>query len=350
MHGTSIHFIGPLQSLIIMSDNLPCIMVAGKPRNGKSRALNNIFEVDFESATSPGSVTQSVLEKHVEKDGKKMVVIDTPGLGALDMDRDTSKLVQEMKEAVEGLDYVLLYCLSVAPNSSLTLVDQTIIKCLHESLGMEAWKNCVILLTFSDIARVMDYRTDSKVEEFKVFLKNHAARFQELIQSCIDEESSSSHAEKEPFEIKTIFEITSGISEELETEGKSEKEKESEEEKKAKGVQIVAIPVGRDIPSDPCLLPGILKEKENWTDAVFLQLMEKVNEEKRAEYVQFKYDREIRGLLLAGLGTGAATGALMGAVAGPPGALVGAIAGAVVGGIISIPVIRLFIGKLRKEE
>ena len=334
-----------------MSDNIPCIMVAGKPRNGKSRALNNIFEVDFESATSPGSVTQSVLAKHVEKDGKKMIVIDTPGLGALDMDRDTSTLVQEMKEAVEGLDYVLLYCLSVSPNSSLTLVDQTIIKCLHESLGMEAWKKCVILLTFSDIARLMDYRTDSKVEEFKVFLKNHAARFQELIQSCIDEESSSSHSEKEPFEIKTIFEITSGSSEKLETEkdiGNSEKEKESEEEKKAKGVQIVAIPVGRDIPADPCLLPGILKEKENWTDAVFLQLMEKVTEEKRAEYVQFKYAGEIGGLL-AGLGTGAGTGAGVGGlVAGPPGALVGAIAGAVVGGIISIPVIRLFIANLRK--
>ena len=176
------------------------------------------------------------------------------------MDRDTSTLIQEMKEAVEGLDYVLLYCLSVAPNSSLTLVDQTIIKCLHESLGMEAWNNCIILLTFSDIARVMDYGTDSKVEEFKVYLKSHAARFQEEIQQCIDEESSSSHAEKEPFEINTIFDITSGSSEESETEndeGKSEK-METEEEKKANGVQIVAIPVGWDISSDPCLLPGIL--------------------------------------------------------------------------------------------
>ena len=326
-----------------MSDNLPCIMVAGKPENGKSQALKNLFEVNFNA--SPDSGTQNVITKIVEKEGKRMIVIDTPGLGAPDMDRDTSKLVQEMKEAVKGLDYVLLYCLSVAPSSSLTEVDKTIIKCLHESLGMEAWKKCVILLTFSDV-RLMDYKTVSKVEEFKVFLKNYATRFQELIQSCIDEQSFS---EKEPFEIKTIFEIFSASSEELVTEkdeDKFEKVKESEE-KKEKGVQIVAIPVGRDILSDPCLLPGILKEKENWTDAVLLQLMEKVNEEKRAE---FKYDDN--KLLLAQFvygGTTWAGGQIGGWLGGPHGANVGVQAGKGLGTIASIFIL-LWLKKKEEEK
>ena len=160
------------------------VMVAGLPRTGKSTALNNIFGLDFEAISSPFSVTQHVNIVRVMQNDVVVNVIDTPGLGALDVKKED--VLAEMKKLNISRDFTLLYCISVAPNSCLTEVDQTIIKNIQSIFGKWIWNRCILLMTSSDIVREKEFQTDNPVDivQYLSFLRRHAEAFHELIQRC----------------------------------------------------------------------------------------------------------------------------------------------------------------------
>lgn len=292
-------------------DQLPTIIVAGKPRNGKSKALNNIFDLDFASEVSCKSVTQHVLKKTVKKKGRELQIIDTPGLGAIDI--PTKDITKEIKDAIEGIDYTLLYCLSVSPNSTLTEIDKTIVMNLHTSLGKVVWDKCVLLLTFSDNAikefmseeeerseDALEDMSKNPSERYTEFLKEYAEQFQSLLKTC------GAHVSK----VKTIFEYET---------------QEAREEQTWK--EIVAVPVGKLRTDSDKILPGIkFKDQEDWTDIAFTEMMKKTKEERRELFLSFKYDH----VFPIGLG-GLAVGAVIGTMFGP----LGSIFGAGIGGAVS---------------
>ena len=75
-----------------------------------------------------------------------MKIIDVPGLG--DQDIPTGVVSKQIKEAVGESEYILLYCISVAPDHSLTVANTIVMKVLQKILGKDVRKKCVILLTF----------------------------------------------------------------------------------------------------------------------------------------------------------------------------------------------------------
>ena len=289
------------------------IMVAGRPRNGKSTALNNIFGLKLVATASAKSVTQVVSVNEAtkiiegEKDGEKVKqevtlrVIDTPGLGATDITKET--ILKDIQKVISGEDYTLVYCLSVAPNTILLETDKVIIQNLHLTLGKEVWNKCVLLLTFSDYARL---EFDDSEEDYIKYIKSHAHEFQVLLQNVGADLPS----------VKTIFECQSQKS--------IDKEEISDE--------IVAIPVNKKPKRSEEILPGILKEDQEWTDIAFVELMKKTGEESREPFVFFRYLFLGTSSAGAGAAMGAAAGAAIGILGGPVGVTAGAGVGAVVGG------------------
>ncbi len=290
------------------------IMVAGRARNGKSTALNNIFGLKLTANASSKSVTQVVtvseVTKIVQKSKKKKLkedkaadeeitlrVIDTPGLGAIDIEKET--ILKDMKSVIKGDNYTLLYCFSVSTSCSITDTDEIILKNLDKSLGKEVWNKCVLLFTFSDHA-VQEFE-DSQ-EGYIQYIKGHAEAFQRLLRKVTEDQS---------IVIKTIFEYPSI-------------EKLDQDEKPS---EIIAIPVNKKPQNSEAILPGMVRAGRDWTDIVFMELMKKTDKDFRVPFVFYRHP-SIYGCIAAGAGLGSAMG--------PVGAAVGALGGLTVGGLLTL--------------
>ncbi len=238
------------------------IMVSGSARNGKSTALNNIFGLNLAVKASSKSVTQVLSVKEVTKKIPKpkeqqlkedeaadeevtLRIIDTPGLGAIDIKKEI--IAKDMERAIKGENYTLLYCFSVSPTNNITDTDEIILKNLHKSLGKEVWNKCILLFTFSDHA--VEEFEDSQ-EGYIQYIKGHAEAFQALLRKVTKDQS---------IVIKTIFEYPS-----------IEKLKQDE-----KPSEIIAIPVNKKTQNSEAILPGMVRAGQDWTDIVFMELMKK---------------------------------------------------------------------------
>ena len=322
-----------------------CIMVAGKPGNGKSTALNNIFGLNQETEISCHSVTKKIHVQKVKKNGVNLTILDTPGLGALDINQKL--IILAMSEALKKMDYTLLYCLSVGPSNRLTEVDKAIIQNLQSTLGPQVWDKCVVLFTFSDMTRRESFNTSSQDSNYKIYLKNVAEEFSKIIK-CGSSEGPT---------VKSVLEFSStdDIHSRVDTHN-----------------DIIAIPVGKIVPSNnnlsemsserahlPDILPGILKPTDDWTDLVFIELMRKTKNSQRKPFVVLKYGAaiaaSISSFVAAGAAIGGAAGTATGAVLSPIGSLaagsIGAAAGAGVGGVIGMAITAIVtVLKLRREK
>ena len=287
----------------VVSGDEICIMVAGKPGNGKSTALNNIFNLNLPAKLSSRSVTEKITKRKAMKNNINLIVIDTPGLGALDINKEEVTIA--MVETLNGIDYTLLYCLSVGPGNRLTEMDKTILLNLHATLGKEVWDKCVILFTFSDTARREGFNSANQAPEYKEYLKDMADEFYKVLKTCSSDVPT----------VKSIF-GTPDIS------SRTEGEKD-----------IIAIPVGKyvDRENEPDILPDIIKPTDDWTDLVFLELMKKTKPRQRRPFVLFKYGAAVASGLATGTAVGAAVGAGVGAAAGLIGGPVGMLAGGAMG-------------------
>ena len=292
------------------------IMVAGRARNGKSTALNNIFGLDLVAKASAKSVTQVVSTTEVTKKITKpnenneleeeevtLRVIDTPGLGATDIKKED--ILKDMKKITQGVDYTLVYCFSVAPNTIILETDKAIVENLFLSLGKDVWNKCVLLFTFSDYAR-LEFE-DSK-EEYIEHIKSHAREFEKLLKSIGSDAPS----------VKTVFDY--------------ESPETLEREENPSG--IIAIPVNKKAKNSTSILPGMLKGGQDWTDVVFVELMKKTGEEDRVPFFYFRYPNLFLGAGATGAGAaiGAGAGAIVGVLGGPLGMAAGAGVGAILGG------------------
>ena len=170
-------------------------------------------------------------------------------------------MLNDMQAVLSGEDYTLFYCISIAINTVLDSNDKIIVPNLHRTLGKEVWNKCVLLLTFSDYARL---ELDEE-EEYIKHIKGHAHEFQELLRSI---------GADRPI-IKTVFDHENSGREEIQNE-------------------IIAIPVNKKPKKSKKILPGILKENQLWTDIVFEELMNKTSEENHEPLVLIRYAEHVR--------------------------------------------------------
>jgi len=132
--------------------------------------------------------------KTVKKNGITLHIMDTSGLGARDM--RNKDVLSQMAEDLRGLDYTLLYCLSVSPSSSVTELDKSIVAGLIKTFGIDIWDKCVLLLTFSDYARV---KFNSQLQQYIKYIRQYARSFKQLLK-----ENGAS-----PIKVMTVFDYSS---------------------------------------------------------------------------------------------------------------------------------------------
>ncbi len=233
------------------------VMVAGLSRKGKSTAMNNLFKLDFKAKLSAKSVTKKFTPKVVSKSDLKLVVIDTPGLGALDL--PSSKVKEDIKKYTTGLDFTLIYCLSVSASDSMTDADQNVVSALVECCNKEIWNKCLLFLTFAD--------TVKEEPNYVEHLRNHSAQFEKLL-------TKNGISSK----VKLIFDYLPADKTEIKL-----------EDIKPNPTDIIAVPVAK-YASTTNTLPGIsLEGYGDWTDAVYEVLLMKVDPVDTPKYLDYRY-------------------------------------------------------------
>lgn len=286
------------------------VVIAGRPSSGKSRALNNIFGVKFESKNSVHSVTNDIEYKRVTKKGSTVIVVDTPGLGAADI--EMNKVKDDFASVIGDLNCTLLYCHSVGPNNKLMDVDVRIFKNLQKVLGKKIWKRCIILFTFSDTLRREDYPKYDDNQAYLRYLQEHVTNLEEKLKK---------HCGDHVPNVKLVSDVVIGDAE-IE--------------------DIVAIPVGKMVTQKQeaeVLIPAPDGSGRNWW-MVAWNVIEKKS--TKLDRIVLKKVLDSKAQTVAGLAASVVVGSALGGLGGVlvggvaaagVGAIPGAFAGAVMGGL-----------------
>ena len=220
------------------------VIVAGRGRAGKSTALNNIFNLDLPAFSSAKSVTQDIECRRTTKDGVTLHIIDTPGLGALDIPKESVL----RKINIKG-DFILLLCFPVGPGRGWTETDENIIRNLNDVFGSEVWDRCVPLFTYSDLARYNEGQEQGAEEKYKELLESHCQVIENILRQCRINKS-----------LRTIYSYA------------------SEEQYRRETLDgMVALPVAKDnkVPTS-WILPGLNWARNmKWAEIAFIEIVKK---------------------------------------------------------------------------
>ena len=266
------------------------VVVAGRPRAGKSTALNNIFGLKLEARACARSVTKHVSNVPVIRNNVKLNIVDTPGLGALDIKKEVVlSEIHKLKIPTDTKQFILLYCISVAPSSCLTEADCTIIKNIQTIFGKLVWNRCVLLLTSSDTAR-QEFPSDEHMVEYIAYLRGHTDQFYRILKDC---------GAKIPGTM-LLFDY------------------ERKEYAETISDKLVAVPTKEKCCNTVNILPGILFDRNyDWTDYAFMEILKKADKLERDMLLCFKHNivSTLRRSAQGGV-VGAVIGGGLGAVAG----------------------------------
>ena len=319
---------------LISQYNKVTVMVAGKPKVGKSTVFNNLFGLNLKTGPGASSVTTAVvLDETISYNGVQIRYVDVPGVQALDM--DSEKILEGISSKIgEGDDhFTLLYCVSVL--IGYTEDDEMTVKKLTDRFGANIWNRCILVVTNCDAIRNENFpeeKEDKYYRELLIFytkvFKNILKKFSsceipvELIYDCQDDvrrPGVSGVPDGKAVPDGKVVPDGKAV-----TDGKAVPDGKAMPDGKVKCNTIVTVPVAksREHGRKPNILPGIeLADNTDWSDYVFVEILKKSGKFSPA-LIQLRYN--VLGNLRAA-GVGAAAGAVAGLAEGPIATLAGVV-------------------------
>jgi hypothetical protein len=279
------------------------MVVVGCAGQGKSTLVNSLLLIDSESseAAKEGNegktVTKVVRSYSKIRDGARVIIYDTPGLGD-DENVNEKAVIDQLHREVDDKCDLCLFCLKYCIGVRVDDGHRNVIKLLTARFGHVFWKKTRLVMTMVNTAR--------KPKEIPA-LKGNIER--QLLQAL-----RNAGVPNEIVDDQRL--LLAGIGEEL-----------------------LLVNDG---------------EEEDWNKKLFLHCLDTLNDDKKITLTQLRYGISIWPLITVGTGfgavgaattTGAKIGASIGLPGGPAGVAVGAAAGAfagAAGGWLTNALIRFF--------
>ena len=156
------------------------LVTAGRSGVGKSTLIGNMLNLKGDAAPrhrhGPSSTTTDVNLYTSIMGGIEVRIIDTPGLAATDVNE--LKSIAALQDMSGGKADMLLYCISILPNSKIDQRDQIIIKILSRVFGKNIWEHAVLVFTFANVVTML-----AETEDIPELVKEYADKFQSVLQS-----------------------------------------------------------------------------------------------------------------------------------------------------------------------
>ena len=267
------------------------LVTAGRSSVGKSTLIGNMLRLKGDAAPKsqhgPSSTTDEVKVYASTINGVEVRIIDTPGLAVKDVNE--AKVIARLQEESKEKADMLLYCVSLLPDSIIDEQDEKIIKMLRVAFGYSIWSHAILVLTFANMV-IHD------LEEGKTFsdlMQDYTTKFQSILQSKC-----------EFFSVVSIFSC-------------------DRDQERRDPSTIIALPAGRN--------PNVeLVKGMKWDESIFTEALKKCNRDAIPALLKVREPspKIIRlGMQIGGylnqsrdggvsLGLGAFTGTVVGSILG----------------------------------
>ena len=129
---------------------IPIVVLVGKSGAGKTIPRESVFKTETTQSYTVNSEAMTSCNSKTVFRGENLQIIDTPGLGG--SYNEISEKLREISTSTEGRADLLLYCVSVGPDSKFEDTNPEIMQCLTDVFGKKLWKHCMLVFMFSNWA------------------------------------------------------------------------------------------------------------------------------------------------------------------------------------------------------